>query len=146
MDPQLAGRLGSLEEAHVGAIVAAETYKGDAEWEQFVDHGGRPWWWREMDPTTGRDECFSRATQSGKSSWTMVAGPGGGARGTGCASTSQREAQLARLPGLGHWRNSVAPWGPRFSKAAVCPPLLPVWARPRAGDNLGGRRSPMPLR
>ena len=49
MDPQLAGRLGSLEEAHVGAIVAAETYKGDAEWEQFVDHGGRPWWWRERD-------------------------------------------------------------------------------------------------
>ena len=130
MDPQLAGRLGSLEEAHVGAIVAAETYKGDAAWGKFVDDGGWPW---------GRDECFSRATQSGKSSWTMVAGPGGGARGTGCASTSQREAQLARLPGL-------APWGPRFSKAAVCPPLLPVWARPRAGDNLGGRRSPMPLR
>jgi hypothetical protein len=58
MDPQLAGRLGSLEEAHVGAIVAAETNKGDAEWEHFVDHGCRPWWWREMDPTTGRDECF----------------------------------------------------------------------------------------
>ena len=39
MDPQPAGRL-------------------DAEWEQFVDHGGRLWWWCEMDPTTGCDVCF----------------------------------------------------------------------------------------
>ena len=39
MDPQLAGRL-------------------DAEWEQFVDHGGRLWWWCKMEPTTGCDVCF----------------------------------------------------------------------------------------
>ena len=39
MDPQRAGRL-------------------DAEWEQFVDHGGRLWWWCEMDRTTGCDVCF----------------------------------------------------------------------------------------
>jgi hypothetical protein len=24
-------------------------FEGDPEWEQFVDHGGRPWWWRERD-------------------------------------------------------------------------------------------------
>ena len=74
MDPQLAGRRGSaFREAHVGASVATESRKGDAaggnfagddgwpwgqdgsffegdpEWEQFVDHEGRPWWWRERD-------------------------------------------------------------------------------------------------
>ena len=30
MDPQLAGRLGCLQEANVAAMVAAETYKGVA--------------------------------------------------------------------------------------------------------------------
>ena len=58
MDPQRAGRL-------------------DAEWEQFVEHGGRPWWWREMDPTTGRDECFFEGDPEWEKSWILLAGPGG---------------------------------------------------------------------
>ena len=103
MDPQLAGRLGCLQEANVGAMVAAETYKGDAEWEQFVDHGGSLWWWCEMDRTTGCDVCFYESDPEWEKFVDHLGRPWWWRQRASSASTSQRMAQLAR------WRAAPTP-------------------------------------
>ena len=171
MDPQLAGRLGCLQEANVGAMVAAETYKGDAEWEHFVDHGGRPWWWREMDPTTRRDEWFFEgdpewekfADLLGRPWWWRQRGelcfyePAGGAAGTPAGRPDSLEkAQLGAIVAVETYNGDVGgstALEPSESRccvpAAAASPGAPVWLRhgpggvcARPGCGYGHKRGP----
>ena len=128
MDPQLAGRLGCLQEANVAAMVAAETYKGDAEWEQFVDHVGRPWWWRQRDGL-----CFYEPAE-------------------GAAGTPAGRPVVAAETCNGDVGGSTAP-KPLESRccvgAAAATPGAPVWLRngpgsvcARPGCGYGHKRGP----
>ena len=128
MDPQLAGRLGCLQEANVAAMVAAETYKGDAEWEQFVDHVGRPWWWRQRDGL-----CFYEPAE-------------------GAAGTPAGRPVVAAESCNGDVGGSTAP-KPLESRccvgAAAATPGAPVWLRngpgsvcARPGCGYGHKRGP----
>mgnify|MGYP000708727523 CR=1 FL=1 len=138
MDPQLAGRL-------------------DADWEQFVDHGGRLWWWCEMDRTTGCHVCFYESDPEwekfvdhlGRPWWWRQRGglcfyePAGGAAGTPAGSVAleeqwaQREALEASIP------NGCC------VRAAAASPGAPVWLRhgpwgvcARPGCGYGHKRGP----